>query len=251
MTKIYAYLPCYNEEQNIEKLICAWLATEKRLNDQGYALCVIPVDDKSSDSTLSIIRRLENEYEAVRVIANKQNQNLGGVLGIAIQDFLKHATGNDLLCFMDGDNTHDPIYIFDLLDAIKGKDCAIASRYRTGAKVYGVPQHRLFFSYGARVYYSLVLHVPHVRDYTCGYRLYRREILEKANQRFGDELVSMKTFSCMMELLYKLYLCGCRFVEVPFVLRYDEKGGSSKMNVVKTTCDSISLALKLRSGKKG
>lgn len=251
MTKIFAYLPCYNEEQNIEKLIRAWLATQKRLNDQGYALCIVPVDDKSSDNTLSIIRRMDKQHKTVRVIANEQNQNLGGVLRIAIQDFLKHSKENDLLCFMDGDNTHDPVYIFDLLDAIKGNDCAIASRYRAGAKVCGVPQHRLLFSYGARIYYSLVLHVPHVRDYTCGYRLYRRAILEKGYQRFDNALVSVKNFSCMMELLYKLHLCGCRFIEVPFVLRYDEKGGSSKMNVAKTTRDSISLALKLRAGRKG
>lgn len=247
MTKIYAYLPCYNEEQNIEKLIRAWLATEKCLHDRGYALCIVAVDDKSTDHTLSIVRRMEKQYQTVRTIANARNQNLGGVLRIAILDFLSDSNVDDLFCFMDGDNTHDPVYIFDLLDAIDGKDCAIASRYRTGAKVRGVPQHRLLLSYGARMYYSLVLHVPHVRDYTCGYRLYRRAILEKGYQKFGDALVSMKNFSCMMELLYKLHLCGCRFVEVPFVLHYDEKGGSSKMHVAKTMRDSIVLAWKLRA----
>lgn len=247
MTKIYAYLPCYNEEQNIEKLIRAWLATEKRLHDRGYALRIVAVDDKSTDHTLSIMRCTEKRYQAVRVIANARNQNLGGVLRIAILDFLSDSSADDLFCFMDGDNTHDPAYIFDLLDAMKGKDCAIASRYCPGAKVCGVPQHRLLFSYGARMYYSLVLHVPHVRDYTCGYRLYRRAILEKGYRKFGDALVSMKNFSCMMELLYKLHLCGCRFVEVPFVLHYDNKGGGSKMHVAKTTRDSIALALKLRA----
>lgn len=247
MTKIYAYLPCYNEEENIEKLIRAWLATEKRLHDRGYALRIVAVDDKSTDRTFSIMRRMEKQYQTVRTIANARNQNLGGVLRIAILDFLSDSNVDDLFCFMDGDNTHDPVYIFDLLDAIDGKDCAIASRYRTGAKVRGVPQHRLLLSYGARMYYSLVLHVPHVRDYTCGYRLYRRAILEKGYQKFGDALVSMKNFSCMMELLYKLHLCGCRFVEVPFVLHYDEKGGSSKMHVAKTMRDSIALAWKLRA----
>ena len=246
MTKLYVYLPCYNEEQNIETLLRAWLAVERALAQRGYTLRIVAVDDKSRDATLSILRRMEREHETIQVIANAQNQNLGGVLRISIQDFLKRSAQADLFCFMDGDNTHDPIYIFDMLDAMAQHDCVIASRYRKGARVYGVPLHRQLYSCGARAYYSLVLHVPGVRDYTCGYRLYRRAILAQADRRFGAELISVRTFSCMMELLYKLHLCGCRFAEIPFALHYDAKGGGSKMQVSKTIKDSIALSLRLR-----
>ena len=59
----------------------------------------------------------------------------------------------------------------------------------------------------------------------------------------------MKTFSCMLEVLYKLYLNGATFDEVPFSLRYDNKQGASKMRVFKTIYDSFKTAFRLRCSK--
>lgn len=53
----------------------------------------------------------------------------------------------------------------------------------------------------------------------------------------------------MAELLYKLFTCGAVFGEIPFVLRYDYKKGTSKMSVLKTAINSIGLALRLRKIK--
>ncbi|MFR2157722.1 MAG: hypothetical protein ACLS43_11895 [Evtepia gabavorous] len=98
----------------------------------------------------------------------------------------------------------------------------------------------------ARLYYTLVLHVPGVKDYTCGYRVYTRPALQAGVARYGQALVEKKSFACMMELLYKLYRCGCTFAEVPFTLYYDSKEGESKMNLGKTIRDSFLTALRLR-----
>lgn len=247
MNKLWVYLPCYNEAENIEDLVLEWLAEGEALRRAGFALEIAPVDDKSTDETLSILRRLEEEHEAVRVIAHKENQNLGGVLDTSIRDFLCHGGPGDLMCVMDGDNTHKPQYVHAMLAALKEPvGCVIASRYQQGAQTNGVPGVRLFLSDGARVYYSLVLHVPGVRDYTCGYRLYTYDILARAAERYGESLITQHTFSCMMELLYKLHQCGCKFAEIPFILRYDDKKGSSKMSVLRTVKDSMVTALRLR-----
>lgn len=246
MNKLYAYLPCYNEAGNIEKLVNGWLETRTQLRDKGYELSIIPIDDKSTDNTLSIICKLRSENSDVRVISHMQNQNLGGVLSTAIKDFLKLSAKDDLMCFMDGDNTHKPCFVLNMVDAVSNADCVIASRYQQGSVINGVPHNRLLLSDCARLFYSVILHVPHVRDYTCGYRLYRREALLTGQKKYEDNLVSNKTFSCMIELLYKLHLCGCKFAEVPFVLHYDDKVGDSKMNVLKTITDSIFLTLRLR-----
>ena len=50
----------------------------------------------------------------------------------------------------------------------------------------------------------------------------------------------------MMELLYKLSLCGAKFEEVPFELRYDHKAGESKMRILKTIRESLITAASLR-----
>jgi dolichol-phosphate mannosyltransferase len=120
------------------------------------------------------------------------------------------------------------------------------SRYQKGAEVKGVSGIRLLMSGGARYAFTTLLHVPNVRDYTCGYRLYNRKILISGSERFGEDLVAESGFTCMVELLYKLHCCGAVFSEIPFKLRYDYKKGASKMSVLKTACNSIELAFRLR-----
>ena len=48
--------------------------------------------------------------------------------------------------------------------------------------------------------------------------------------------------------LLKLRGRGLRFGEVPLVLRYDEKGSASKMNVWRTTWQTLLLLLRRRLG---
>ena len=92
MDTLYAYLPCYNEAGNIQALIEAWLSEKDRLQEEGYELQIIPVDDKSTDNTLEIIRSMEEIHPEVRVIAHKINQNLGGALFTSVRDFLHQGT---------------------------------------------------------------------------------------------------------------------------------------------------------------
>ncbi len=247
MNTLYAYLPCYNEAGNIKALIEAWLDEKDALWEEGYELKIVPVDDKSTDHTLEIIRSMEALHPEVRVIAHKVNQNLGGALLTSVRDFLHQGIPGSLMCFMDGDNTHKPSFVHSMIRRQKeGADCVIASRYQPGAKINGVPSNRLALSDGAKLYYSAMLHVPNVKDYTCGYRLYTYSILNAAYRKYQKNLITMRSFSCMMELLYKLHKSGCRFAEVPFTLYYDDKAGASKMRILKTVKDSLVVALKLR-----
>ncbi len=52
----------------------------------------------------------------------------------------------------------------------------------------------------------------------------------------------------MAEILLKLSRCGLRFSEVPMTLRYDLKGGASKMNVGRTVLKTLALMARLRIG---
>lgn len=247
MKTLFVYLPCYNEAGNIRALVEEWVVEQARLAAEGYDLIVTPIDDKSTDNTLAIIRQLEKTYPCVRAMAHEQNQNLGGVVNTAIHDFMRISHQGDVMGLMDGDDTHKPEYIHAMLAKLSAeRHCVIASRYQPGAAVQGLQANRKLFSDGARVYYTVMLHVPKVRDYTCGYRVYTRPAILAGFQRYGERLVEMKSFACMMELLYKLHLSGCVFDEVPFTLHYDCKEGASKMNVWKTVKDSFFTAMKLR-----
>ena len=248
MKTIAAMLPCYNEEPNVRPLVEKWLALVPAFQKEGYELRVFCIDDKSTDQTLAAIRDVaERCPERVRSIAHERNKGLGGALNTAFDTFLAECRPGDVCVLMDGDNTHDPVYSLSMLPLINdGCDCVIASRYCERSRTEGVPGVRLFLSGGARLFYTLLLNIPGVKDYTCGYRMYTYALLQKARQTYGNGLVSRRSFACMMEALYKLSLLGARFGEVPFELRYDHKQGESKMRVLKTVGESIGTAFSLR-----
>ena len=247
MKKIYAILPCYNEEENIGKLIEEWNKQLKLLKEKEYELSIIAIDDCSIDNTKNIILENKEKYSNVDIIEHKQNQGLRGGLNTALHYFSNNAKEGDLLVLMDGDNTHDPKYVHRMLELIlQGNDCVIASRYQEDSNIVGLAKTRELMSDFAKLYYSAILRIPNVKDYTCGYRIYTYNIIQKLLNKFGENPIKEKSFACMMELLYKVYLVGAKFGEVGFELRYDKKCGNSKMKVLKTAERSLVTALKLK-----
>lgn len=252
MNRLFAFLPCYNEELNIGLLIDEWNDQREKLAAEGVALTIVGIDDCSKDNTKQVIAAKAAQYDNVVLYAHEVNKGLCGGLNSAISYFLENGGAGDYMALMDGDNTHDPVYIHEMLRKLRAgnKDCVIASRYCANSNVVGVAAHREFMSDMAKLYYSMVLQVPGVKDYTCGYRIYTYPIIQKLSARFGTDPIVEKSFACMMEFLYKLYMVGASFDEVGFELRYDYKQGASKMNVIKTMKKSLTTALKLRFMKK-
>ena len=129
----------------------------------------------------------------------------------------------------------------------EGHDVVIASRYRRGSHVRGVPLPRRILSYLGGILFKLVFPIKGVRDYTCGYRAYRAELLQSVvsdNQRpFFDQ----DGFQVMVDILLKLRrIPGLIFGEVPLILRYDLKSGASKMDVGATIGNTLRLMVKRR-----
>jgi dolichol-phosphate mannosyltransferase len=150
---------------------------------------------------------------------------------------------------MDADDTHTPQSIVRMVGQIDGGfDVVIASRYRPGARVIGVPLSRRFMSRAASILFQAIFPVPGVRDFTCGYRAYRAEVLRAAVNRYREEFINQEGFQCMVDILLKLARMRLRFCEVPLVLRYDRKAGSSKMKVTRTAAATLLLLLRRRVG---
>lgn len=253
MKELSVLLPAFNEEDNLELMIDTWnIYKDNLLQDYKLNLEIIIVNDGSRDNTKSIGENLSEKHENVTLINHETNKGLGEAIKTGITYILNKCPNSEYTCIMDCDNTQDPKYITDMLSRLtkNDSDVVIASRYQKGAKVIGVSPLRQLTSFGALFIFSMLLRVKDVRDYTCGYRLYKNDILNKSNEIFGKDLIKESGFSCMAELLYKLFLCGARFSEVPFVLRYDSKKGSSKMKVTKTVIDSFKLIRKLKKNKR-
>ena len=249
MNELTVLLPAFNEEECLEKLVASWEDIRERLyKEYQIALHIVVINDGSQDRTRCIGEGLEKKYDHFTLVNHEKNRGLGCAVNTGLRYVVEQGEASPFCCVMDCDNTHDPIYIFDMLDLQQkeNKDVVIASRYQKGAKVNGVSPFRLLTSEGARYVYSCLLGVKGVKDYTCGYRLYKKEIVKAAYRQFNDQLIEENGFTCMAELLYKLSLCGASFGEIPFELHYDYKEGSSKMKVLKTVINSFKLVFHLR-----
>lgn len=251
--KLYVVLPAYNEEENVEIMVNDWLRYEEKIRSRFHLdLQIVIVNDGSSDRTREIGEKMEALCPNCTLINHQVNKGLGEALKTGI---FYAAAREDCacVCVMDCDNTQKPRYIGGMLHRMyesgKNPDVVIASRYCRRSEVHGVAGHRLLTSQGARLVYELILGVPGVRDYTCGYRLYKREILLEGMEKYGEKLIEESGFTCMAELLYKLYRSGAVFMESPFSLHYEDKKGTSKMKVLKTAANSVKLALSLRFSK--
>lgn len=253
MNELTVLLPAYNEEENVESLVERWQQYCLPLIEKyGLSLQIVVVNDGSSDGTSSIGEMLEKKYSNFTLLNHIKNKGLGEAVKTAITYIIENCPNSRYACLMDCDNTHDPKYIMDMLEKtgmnkqITDVDVVIASRYQKGSNVHGLAKHRVLTSEGAKYVYGALLTVKGVKDYTCGYRLYSKEILQRAYQFFGDKIIEEAGFTCMSELLYKLYIVKARFAEIPFELRYDFKKGQSKMKLLKTAINSFLLAFRLR-----
>ena len=79
MKKIFAMLPCYNEQEDIEALVEKWVEIKAEWENKGYELFVYCIDDKSTDNTNNIIKNIMKKYpNIVSIIEHEVNKGLGG-----------------------------------------------------------------------------------------------------------------------------------------------------------------------------
>jgi dolichol-phosphate mannosyltransferase len=224
---IVLILPAYNEAQALPPLLAAVANTRSQLPN----LSVIVVDDGSSDGTAAVVRKLWQPW--ITLVEHPKNMGLAQGMRTGIAEALKAAPANGLIASMDADNSHQPHELVMMLDKLStGLDVIIASRFQPGAAMQGIPFHRQLFSWGVSVLFQTFTPIPNVRDFSCGYRLYRATALQRATGRWGERLITEQGFACMTEILLKLSrLPDLKFGETPMDLRYDRKPGATKMKL--------------------
>lgn len=230
MRKIYLGLPAYNEEASIDPL---FTRIEAFVKASGANLIVMVYDDGCVDKTKEKVMEWTDRL-SVHYLDGVVNKGLGTGLNTLVTEFANIGLEDDVLVVMDCDDTHDPAQIDELtavFDSYAEVDVVIASRYRKGATITGVPLSRLILSYGAAALYKTVHPIAHVRDYTCGYRIYRHRAIVRAIAHYTPPLVKERGFACMVELLLKLKHSGAKMREIPLRLAYDNKQSASKMDV--------------------
>ena len=227
--RLHFLIPAYNEAASIKDLLL-------RINEVCLSLNIpfntLVIDDGSQDQTSNIAHECANTMP-IKVIRNEPNKGLGFSIKRGLKLLADNCQADDLIITLDADLTQDPAYISRMLKALPKADIVIASRYRKGSKVEGLSIFRQALSIGASLFMLTFCPIPGVRDYSCGFRLYKAEVIQWAFRKYGDNFITETGFACMVEIARQLRP-HARFTEIPFTLKYDAKRKPSEMKIIKT-----------------
>jgi len=168
--RITVALPAYNEGANLGSLLRNLEETLQSLERQGYRRSYVVVDDGSTDSTRAVLDRA-SENLPLTVVVHETNQGLGPTLRDSLRKAVELMDSDDVVVTMDADNTHPaPLMIRMVQRLEEGCDVVVASRYRYGSRTIGLSRYRRLLSLVASLLYRILIPIPGIRDYTCGYR---------------------------------------------------------------------------------
>jgi dolichol-phosphate mannosyltransferase len=226
---IWVVLPAYNEEAGLPVLLDR---IDEALTEEDLSYQVVVVDDGSTDGTYEAALSASTRLPVI-VERHQVNAGLGATVRDGILRVCQQGKERDILVTLDADNTHTPGLIARMVRMIReGHHVVIASRYRPGSRVRGVPVLRRILSRGASLLMRILFPTRGVRDYTCGFRAYDLGALQRVVARGPDSFFDQDGFQVMVDILLKLRKeSDLVFGEVPLILRYDVKEGESKMQL--------------------
>ncbi len=221
--KILVIIPCYNEEESIEKVVA-------NLQEKAPFADYLIVNDCSTDSTESILKSKGMNY-----INNPVNLGIGG--GVQAGYLYAKENGYDIAVQMDGDGQHDPAYLATVCrPVIDGTyDMAIGSRF---IEKEGF-QTSFMRRFGITIISALIkiLSGKKIYDVTSGYRACNRELIEFFSRDYADDYPEPEAIiSCVLR--------GYKVGEVPVVM-VERQGGVSSIRSLKSAYYMIKVCLAL------
>lgn len=160
--KVSVVLPCYNEKENLLKLVPV---IHEILKDYDHEILVI--DDNSPDNTYAALLELNLEY--LVLILRETDRGFAK----SIRCGLENATG-DILIIMDSDFNHQPKYLPFMIDNLKYYDCVSASRFLYGGSMDHPIRHMLSWIFN--IFVRLMTRGK-VTDSLYGFVSIKREVL--------------------------------------------------------------------------
>jgi dolichol-phosphate mannosyltransferase len=212
---VLVVVPTYNEADNVRPIV-------ERVRAAVPQAYVLVADDNSPDGTGKIADSLADDDDHVQVLHRPGKEGLGAayVAGFAWAEEQRF----DVVVEMDADGSHAPEQLPRLLDALRGADLVLGSRWVPGGEVVNWPRSRMLLSRGGTLYTRIALGLP-LGDATGGYRAYRMSALQTIDYRS----VASQGYCFQVDLAWRTWRAGCRVVEVPITFTERERG-QSKMS---------------------
>lgn len=225
-------IPTYNEAQNVLGLAADVLK-------QDPCLELLVVDDASPDGTGDVVEEARRTEPRLHLLRRAGKLGIGSAYLAGFRYGIER--GFEQIFTMDGDRSHDPVYLPALLAALREADMVIGSRYCAGGGVANWRRDRQVLSRFANWYTRALLRLP-IHDCTSGYRGYRREVL----QHVDAFSVRGSGYSFLEETAWRVHQAGFRIAEVPIVFT-DRSAGVSKIDqseILKAAWHVLATALR-------
>jgi dolichol-phosphate mannosyltransferase len=209
---VLVIIPTYNEADNIGPVV-------ERVRAAAPGAHVLVADDNSPDGTGKLADELAAGDDHVHVLHRRGKEGLGAAYLAGFRWGLEHDYG--VLVEMDADGSHQPEELPRLLQALKGADLVLGSRWVPGGRVVNWPRTRELLSRGGSLYSRALLDVP-IRDVTGGYRAFRAETLRGLTM----DAVASQGYCFQVDLAHRAVRAGYHVVEVPITFVERERGDS-------------------------
>ena len=196
MSSLSVVLPAYNEEANVERAVEGVSSVAQQL---GIDYEIILVNDGSTDRTGEIARELMQRVPSFRLVEHYPNRGYGGSLRAGFA-----AAMGDLIAFVPADNQFDFREISRLLERLDEAD--IVSGYRAERQDTFI---RKLNGFGWNTLVRLLFGYL-CRDIDCGFKLFRREVLERVTLASDGAMIDT-------EFLAGARARGFRIAEVPVI----------------------------------
>jgi dolichol-phosphate mannosyltransferase len=216
MNKILVFIPTYEERENVAEMCRQVMALPLPL-DLRFT------DDGSPDGTGEELEKLAREFP--RVSVNHRSGKLG--IGSAHKEGIAYAyeNGYETLITMDCDFTHSPSDIPRLMEACRGHDVAVGSRFLQKESLPGWSPIRKMMTTVGHFLTKTLLGMPN--DASGAFRVY--DLTRIPREVFT--LVKPEGYAFFFESLFILTRNKFTISEVPIVLP-SRVAGASKMSLV-------------------
>jgi dolichol-phosphate mannosyltransferase len=213
--RILVIVPTYNERESLPLII-------QRIRAAVPEAFILVADDNSPDGTGAIADTLAEHDDHVQVMHRHGKEGLGAAY---IAGFTWGLQNNyDVLVEMDADGSHQPEQLPRILEALRGADLVLGSRWIPGGGTENWSKGREVLSRGGNAYTRAMLGVP-LHDATGGYRAFRADTLR------GIDLhtVASQGYCFQVDLAWRAVQRGFIVREVPITF-VEREVGSSKMS---------------------
>ena len=224
LTSLSVFLPAYNEEDSIDSTVEGVVKVLKTLNLDWE---VLVINDGSKDKTAEVVKGLEKKFPGVKLVNHEKNKGYGRALKTGFAE-----AKYDWVAFVDSDGQFDFAEIKKLLEHTGEADVILGYRLNRAD-----PFQRRIFTWGWKMLAMVMLGL-NVRDYSCGFKLIKRKVIEDISPIESEEKVTQ------IEMLIKAKKKGYKFAEVG-VHHYARTAGvptGANMSVVlKSFMDMVKL----------